>query len=368
MIPVTKPFLPPLSELQPYLEDIWETGVLSNGGRYHVALEEALERLIGDGCKVSLFCNATSALEVAQRALNLRGEIITPAYSFPATTHAIRWVGNEPVFADINPQNMTLDPSEVERLISPKTVGIMPLHCYGNQCAVEEIDSIAQKHGLKVIYDACHSFGVEDEGGSVLRYGDISVVSLHATKVMNTFEGGMLVTKDEALKLKVDQIKNFGFTSEVSVEAEGINGKMSEFNAAVGLVQLRHLNEAVALRKERDELYRQLLSSVDNVDCVPSTGTTKKNYAYFPVLVNESDEKNRDDLYEYLKLNGIHARRYFYPLISQLLPYRGLPSGVDELLPNSVSVSERILCLPLFPDLALRDVEAICKLIRQYFS
>ena len=363
MIRVTKPFLPPLNEVLPLIEQMWDSGILSNNGPLHMQLEAEISAFVGVPY-VSLFCNATTALMTAQQALNVRGEIITTPYSFAATSHAVLWMQNTPVFVDIDAQSMCMDVNRIEDAITSNTAAIMPLHCYGNTCEADAIREIAEKHGLKVIYDACHSFGVEDEGGSVLRYGDISVVSFHATKVFNTFEGGLLVSGNSETKQRVDRLKNFGFVDEVTVTDPGLNGKMSEFNAAVGLVQLRHLPEAINRRKNVDELYRSLLSSVPDIECVDPVGQTIRNYSYFPVLLRASSKIDRDSLYELLLSEGIHGRRYFYPLISDMPMYRRLPSTRADDLPVASDISRRVLCLPLYPDLATADVERICSVIK----
>jgi dTDP-4-amino-4,6-dideoxygalactose transaminase len=346
----------------PLLEEIWETGVLSNNGPMHERLEQEVAEFLRLPY-VSLFCNATTALITAQQALGLNGEIITTPYSFAATSHALLWMQNTPVFVDINPGSMCIDATQIERAITDQTVGIMPLHCYGNMCDTQAIKAIATKHGLKVIYDACHSFGIEDERGSVLRHGDISVVSFHATKVFNTFEGGLLVSSNEATKKKVDRLKNFGFVDEITVTDAGLNGKMSEFNAAVGLVQMRHLPSAISKRKACDTLYRDLLAEIAGVVCVEPVGQTMRNYSYFPVLIDTSCRLSRDDLYELLKSEGVYGRRYFYPLISDFPMYKGYPSANAKNLPVARDISSRVICLPLYPDLPSAEVERICSVI-----
>ena len=360
--PVTKPFLPPLAELMPYLETIWATKVLSNGGQLHASLEQQLTKFLSVE-NLSLFCNATTALMVAQRALDLSGEIITTPYSFAATAHAIRWLGNKAVFVDIDPATLCLNPSLIEEQISDRTVAIMPLHCYGNMCDVDQISTIAAKYDLKVIYDACHSFGVQDGGGSALRHGDISVVSLHATKVFNTFEGGALVTSDAEIKARVERLKNFGFVDEVTVDSVGINGKMSEFNAAVGLLQLKYFNEVNRRRGDIDRLYRERLANVSGLQLLSPAGQVVRNYAYFPILVTAEYPESRDDLYRRLRGHGINGRRYFYPLIPEFPPYKSSGLLASERFPVSFGASRQVICLPLYPDLALDEVERICDVI-----
>ena len=359
---VTKPFLPPLEEVTPFLEEIWRSGVLSNGGQYHQKFENELAEFLGVS-HVSLFCNATLALITAQQALRLTGEIITTPYSFVATSHAINWVGNSPIFVDIDPVSLTLDPERIEEAITPATTAIMPVHCYGNTSDVEAIQSIAHKYGLRIIYDACHSFGVRDDGGSVLRYGDISAVSFHATKVFNTFEGGILVLPNAEVKQRVDSLKNFGFENETAVIELGINGKMSEFNAAVGLVQLRHFEKVILARGERDLLYRERLQDASGISCLTPVRQVERNYCYFPIFVDTEYPLSRDELYERLQQNEIFTRRYFYPLISEFAMYRSSPSARAENLPIAADVSRKVICLPIYPDLPKSELHKICDLI-----
>ena len=367
MITVTKPFLPPLEELTPYLERIWESKILSNNGEFHQELENALAAFLGVG-HLSLFCNATVALMTAQRLLGVQGEVITTPYSFVATSHALEWMGNTPVFSDIEPIGLTIDPDCVERLITPKTTAIMPLHCYGNGCDTEKLQEIADRHGLRLIYDACHSFGVEDEGGSSLRHGDISVVSFHATKVFNTFEGGLLVCGSAEMKAAADRMKNFGFQDEVTVLNSGINGKMSEFNAAVGLLQLKHLSAQIQRRALIDDCYREMLKHTPGVRCLEPVRQAKPNYAYFPILVGSDYPESRDQLYRRLASAGFQARRYFYPLIPEFPMYSGLPSADIGHLPVALETSRSVICLPLYSDLSISDAQRICDVITSVFQ
>lgn len=364
MANVTKPFLPPLKEVLPFLERIWETGILSNSGPFHTELERALENFLGVG-HVSLFCNATVALITAQQALELKGQIITTPYSFVATSHAIRWMGNEPIFVDVEPGSLCLDPDLIEPAITEDTVAIMPLHCYGNTCDTARIAKVAERHELKIIYDACHSFGVSDHQGSVLKYGDISVVSFHATKVFNTFEGGLLITESQEIKDKVDHLKNFGFVDETVVIESGINGKMSEFNAAVGLAQLPHFPDVIEARAKLDTQYRDLLSRVNGIRLLPPVRQSIRNYAYFPIFVDKQYGMTRDELYAKLRANGIFGRRYFYPLIPEFDMYKDLPSADTAALPEAFSASRQVICLPLYPDLSEEQVAVICALIAE---
>lgn len=364
MTNVTKPFLPPLAEIMPSLEAIWESGWLSNGGPFHQALEEELANYL-DVPYVSLFCNATIALITAQQALGIRGEVITTPYSFVATTHALHWMQNTPVFIDCESDALTLDPLKIEAAITERTAAIMPMHCYGNTCDVEAIQTIAQRYRLPVVYDACHSFGVEDEGGSVFRHGDISVVSFHATKVFNTFEGGLLVSRTKEMKQRVDHLKNFGFVDETTVIEPGMNGKMSEFNAMIGVHQLKYMPDIISARAERDQLYRERLNVVEGIHCQPPIRQTVRNYAYFPIFVQDNFPLSRDALYEHLQGHGFYGRRYFYPLISEFPMYCDLSSAGRHLLPTAFGASRRVICLPLYPDLEISTVDAICNLIAE---
>ena len=362
LINVTKPFLPPLAEVLPSLEAIWESGWLSNSGPFHQALEQELAIYL-DVPYVSLFCNATIALITAQQALSIEGEVITTPYSFVATTHALHWMRNTPVFVDIEPDSLSLNPAKIESAITERTAAIMPLHCYGNTCDVAAIDAIAKKHQIPVIYDACHSFGVTDDNGSIFRHGDISVVSFHATKVFNTFEGGLLVSRSADMKRRVDHLKNFGFVDEETVIEPGINGKMSEFNAMVGLHQLKYMPAILEARSERDQLYRKRLAHLEGITCQQPIRQSRRNYAYFPIFVEDSFPLSRDALYEELKQAKIFGRRYFYPLISEFPMYQDLVSANPHDLPVAINASRRVICLPLYPDLELDAVNQVADVI-----
>lgn len=361
---VTRPFLPPLEEFEPLLRQIWQTRILTNGGPFHQELEARLGDHLGVP-QVALFNNATTALIMALRALDLTGEVITTPYSFVATSHALLWSGLTPVFADIDPTTLNLDPARIEAAITPRTSAILPVHCYGQPCDVDAIAAIAARHGLKVIYDAAHAFGVQDRGGSVLNHGDLSVLSFHATKVFNTFEGGAIVCADPAMKDRIDKLKNFGFDDETSVIGVGLNGKMSELNAALGLVQLRHIDTVLARRQAIDEAYRQGLRGIPGIRCLDRLGEGTANYAYFPILVGPDYPVGRDALYDALKRDGIHPRRYFHPLISDHPMYRTLPSARREDLPVAALAADRVLCLPIYPDLDPATVARIVLRIAQ---
>jgi dTDP-4-amino-4,6-dideoxygalactose transaminase len=362
MVYVTQPSLPPLAEFLPYLEEIWSTRKLANNGPFHQQLEHALCEYLGVG-HISLFTNGTIALVTALQALRITGEVITTPYSFAATAHSLLWNGIKPVFVDVHPDTLNLDPARIEAAITPQTTAIMPVHCYGHPCDVDRIEEIADNYGLKVIYDAAHAFAVEWKGHSVLSHGDLSVLSFHATKVFNTFEGGAIISPDAKTKRRIDHLKNFGFVDEVTVVAPGINGKMSEFNAALGLVQLRHIDAALSKRKAIDERYRAGLSTVKGVRCLGDAGETRANYAYFPILIEPEYPLARDHLYDMLKQRGIYARRYFHPLISEFPMYKALPSSSADNLPVARAASAQVLCLPIYPDLDMEIVDRMIGLI-----
>lgn len=359
---VTQPYLPPLDEFLPYLERIWESKILTNDGPMHKQLEKALCDYLGVE-HISLFNNGTIALLTALQAMRITGEVITTPYSFVATAHSLLWNGIKPVFVDIDPHSFNLDPAKIEAAITPQTTAIMPVHCYGHPCDVQAIRAIADNYNLKVIYDAAHAFGVEDAGGSILRHGDLSVMSFHATKVFNTFEGGAIISPDAKTKLHIDHLKNFGFVDEVTVVAAGINGKMSEFNAALGLLQLKHIDQALAQRKAIDSAYRERLKHVRGIHCLQDAGEKSASYSYFPVLVQADYPISRDELYQRFKDHGIHPRRYFYPLISDFPMYRGLPSARRENLPVATVAAQQVLCLPIYPDLEMSVLEEITRFI-----
>lgn len=351
---VTQPYLPPLEEFIPYLEEIWKGKILTNGGRFHQELEKALCDYLGVG-HLALFTNATIGLLTALQALQVTGEVITTPFSFVATSHSLLWNGIKPVFVDIDPSTLNLDPEKIEAAITPQTTAIMPVHCYGHPCDVKKIQEIADKYNLKVIYDAAHAFGVKDAGGSILRHGDLSILSFHATKVFNTFEGGAIICPDAKTKQRIDHLKNFGFVDELTVIAPGINGKMSEFNAALGLLQLQHIETAIAQRRKIELIYRQVLGNVKGISCIKDAGETFANHSYFPILVQSEYPLTRNELYEKFKDQDIYVRRYFYPLISDFPMYRGLNSSKIENLPIATKLAQSILCLPIYPDLSNED-------------
>lgn len=359
---VTQPDLPPLEELIPYLERIWNTRCLTNNGPYHEELEKALCSYLGVE-HLSLFTNGTIALITALQALRISGEVITTPYSFVATSHSLLWNGIQPVFVDIDPVTMNLAPNKIEAAITSRTTAIMPVHCYGYPCDIHKIQEIADTYGLKVIYDAAHTFGVRMNGESLVRHGDLSVLSFHATKVFNTFEGGAIICPDSKTKQRIDYLKNFGFADEVTIMAPGINGKMNEFQAALGLLQLKRVDAAILKRRDLDRLYREALSQVDGITLPHHPLSAEHNYAYFPILIEQDFPQSRDELYTRLRGVGILARRYFYPLISEMPMYRGHPSADEMNLVNAISISRKILCLPLYPAMDASDVHRVVQVL-----
>ena len=361
---VTQPSLPPLEEFLPYLEDIWQSRILTNGGKYHNRLEEELAEFLGVKY-VSLFTNGTLALITALQALRITGEVITTPYSFVATTHALQWNGIKPVFVDIEPEYCNLNPSKIEAAITPKTTAILPVHVYGNPCKTDEIGQIADNYGLKLIYDASHAFNVKLNDTSVLNYGDLSVLSFHATKVFTTFEGGAIISHDEKTKKRIDFLKNFGFADEVTVVGPGINAKMNEFQAALGLLQLKYIDKHITDRKGIAAIYRKGLSNVDGIKLLNEMNNATHNYSYFPIFVDkEKYGIERDELYHKLKESGIYVRRYFYPLISQFPTYRGLETAVPENLPEAEKIANEVLCLPIYADLKINEIENVIEIIK----
>jgi dTDP-4-amino-4,6-dideoxygalactose transaminase len=347
---VTQPHLAPLEEFIPYLRQIWDSKILTNAGPFHQQFEEALCKYLGVR-HLALFTNGTLALLTALQALRVTGEVITTPYSFVATAHSLVWNGIKPVFVDVDPDTLNLDPAKIEAAITPQTTAIMPVHCYGKPCNVDAIQKIADNYNLKVIYDAAHAFGVQTDTGSVLEHGDLAVLSFHATKVFNTFEGGAIICQDAKTKQRIDHLKNFGFVDEVTVVASGINGKMSEINAAFGLLQLQHIDEALARRAQIDVMYRERLRDISGIRCLPKAGEKVANHSYFPILVGPEFPITRDELYQKFRDHDIYARRYFYPLISDFPIYRGLPSARRENLPIAHAAAQQVLCLPIFPAL-----------------
>jgi dTDP-4-amino-4,6-dideoxygalactose transaminase len=359
---VTQPYLPPLAELIPYLESIWERKFLTNNGPFHEQLEAELCQFLGVD-HVTLFANGTLALVAAIQALGIEGEVITTPYSFVATSHALLSNRLTPVFVDIDPQTLNLDPAKIEAAITERTRAILAVHCYGHPCAVDAIQAVADKHNLNVIYDAAHAFGVRDAGGNILRHGDMSVLSFHATKVFNTFEGGAVICRDAKTKQHLDHLKNFGFVDELTVAEFGLNGKMNEFSAALGLLQVRHYDQAHALRRTVDSIYRDLLRGVAGIRCLGRSNETAENFAYFPILLDDEYPVSRDALYARFRAAGIYCRRYFYPLISEHSMYRQLASAAPDGLPVSIDASRRILCLPMHANLTAAQVARVVEVL-----
>ncbi len=358
---VTQPYLPPVEEFAPYLQKIWDNKILTNGGPFHQQLERELCDYLGVR-HISLFANGTLALVTALQALRITGEVITTPYSFVATAHSLLWNGIKPVFVDIDPNTLNLDPSKIEAAITQQTTAIMPVHCYGRPCDVDAIQRIADIYNLKVIYDAAHAFGVKCHCGSVLNHGDLSVLSFHATKVFNTFEGGAIVCQDDKTKRRIDHLKNFGFVDEVTVVAPGINGKMSEINAAFGLLQLRHVDQALERRRAIEQRYRLGLAGLAGISTLNQVANTEGNASYFPIFIGKDYPLSRDELYLKMKQAGIHGRRYFYPLISDMPMYRGLSSAKNN--PVAAQASNSVICLPIYPTLSMADVDFIINTVR----
>lgn len=361
-IPVTQPHLPPLDEFRPYLEDIWERKWVTNNGHYHQRLESELCEYLGVE-HLSLFTNGTLALITALQALRITGEVITTPFSFVATSHALLWNGIQPVFIDIDPVSLNLDAEKIETAITPHTTALLPVHVYGNPCNVDRIENIAKTYGLRVIYDAAHAFNVRINERSVLSYGDISVLSFHGTKVFNTFEGGAIICGDKGTKRRIDNLKNFGFVDETTVIAPGINAKMSEVQAAFGLLQLKHMDLIQERRSAVDARYRAALQGVAGLEMPTPPQHATRNYSYFPILVKPDFPLSRDELFNALRERQIMARRYFYPLISEFPMYRGLPSSNPQNLRVATTVSREVLCLPIYTELSEIDQQHIIETI-----
>ena len=363
LITVTSPLLPNLDDFNEMLQQIWNSKWITNNGNFHKQLEKEL----ADYLKVpyvSLFTNGTLPLITALQALRITGEVITTPYSFVATTHSLWWNGCKPVFVDIDPVTGNIDPNKIEAAITPQTQAIMPVHVYGNPCDTQRIQEIADKYGLKVIYDAAHAFGVEVNGESILNAGDMSTLSFHATKVYNSIEGGALVMQDERTKKRIDYLKNFGFAGEVEVVAPGINSKMDEMRAAYGLLNLKLVDAAIENRHRVAIQYREALRSVEGITFMDDMPGVKHNYSYFPIFVDAGKYgMTRDELYFKMKELNVLGRRYFYPLISEFTTYRGLPSANPVNLPNAHKMADTVICLPMHHELSEDDVERILKLI-----
>ncbi len=363
-INVTKPSLPDIEDLIPYLKQIWDSQILTNNGPLVNELEKSLSQILGIS-NLSLFNNGTIALQCAMKALNLTGEVITTPYSFVATSHAIIWNDLSPIFVDIEKTSLNIDPDKIEAAITPTTSAILGVHTYGMPCEFKAIDQIAKRHNLKVIYDAAHAFGVVDNSNqSVLQFGDVSIVSLHATKIFNTFEGGAVITNNSQLHNRIKKIRNFGFESETSIIDIGTNGKMSELNAAVGLCQIKNISKNYLARAHNNALYNNLLKKNSHIEICAINQNSKSNFSYYPILIK--NQNLRDPLYDYLKKIGINTRRYFYPLISNLSMYNHYASAKN--LPVANQIANQVLCLPMYSDLNDESIIYICKNINEFLA
>lgn len=362
-ITVTSPLLPDLEEFNTLLKEIWNSKWITNNGSFHKQLEKELAEYLKVPY-ISLFTNGTLPLLTALQALRITGEVITTPYSFVATTHSIWWNGCKPVFVDIDPATGNIDPDAIEAAITPRTTAIMPVHVYGTPCDTKRIQEIADKYGLKVIYDAAHAFGVKVNGESILNAGDMSTLSFHATKVYNTLEGGALVMHDAETKKRIDYLKNFGFAGETEVVAPGINSKVDEVRAAYGILNLRQVDAAIEARHQVAVQYREALRPVEGITFMDDMAGVKHNYSYFPIFVDaEKYGMTRDELYERMKTHNVLGRRYFYPLISTFSTYRGLPSASPDNLPNAHKMANSVICLPLHHDLSEEDVNRVLELL-----
>lgn len=363
LITVTSPLLPDLDEFNGLLKEIWESKWITNNGNYHKQLETALAEYLKVPY-VSLFTNGTLPLLTALQALRITGEVITTPYSFVATTHSIWWNGCKPVFVDIDPSTGNINPDRIEAAITPKTTAIMPVHVYGKPCDTKRIQEIADKYGLKVIYDAAHAFGVEVNGESILNAGDMSTLSFHATKVYNTIEGGALMMHDVETKRRIDYLKNFGFADEVTVVAPGINSKMDEMRSAYGLLNLKQVDAAIEARHQVAIKYREALRNVEGITFFDDMPGVRHNYSYFPIFIDaDKYGMTRDELYEKMKADNVLGRRYFYPLISEFSTYRSLPSAAKENLPNAHKMADNVICLPMHHKLSDNDIQYVLELI-----
>lgn len=391
-ITVTSPLLPNLDEFYDLLKQIWDSKWITNNGSFHRLLEAELAEYLKVPY-VSLFTNGTLPLLTALQALRITGEVITTPYSFVATTHSIWWNGCKPIFVDVDPKTGNMDPDKIEAAITPKTTAIMPVHCYGKPCDVRRIKEIADKYGLKVIYDAAHAFAleipkneadykvafdeannvfnssqaakiVEVETESILNWGDMSTLSFHATKVYNTIEGGAMIMHDTETKKRIDYLKNFGFAGETTVVGPGINSKVDEMRAAYGLLNLKQVDAAIEARKKTADTYREALRGIDGLTFYEDMLGVKHNYSYFPMFIDaEKYGMTRDELYFKMKEANVLGRRYFYPLISEFSTYRGLESARRENLPNAHKMADTVICLPMHHELSEVDIERILKLI-----
>lgn len=361
---VTEPNLPPLENFQDYLKEIWDSKWLTNNGKFHQQFEKELADYLGVRY-ISLFTNGTLGLLTALQALRITGEVITTPYTFVATIHALHWNGIKPVFVDIEPEYCNINPEKIESAITNNTTAILPVHVYGNPCDIEKIQQIADTYGLKIIYDAAHAFNVKHKGHSILNHDDLSVLSFHATKVFNTMEGGAIICQDEKIKKRIDYLKNFGFANETTVVAPGINAKMTEFQSALGILQLKEINKMIQARKKVALEYKRKLGNISGILRLKEMPSAEINYSYFPIFIDaEKYGKTRDEIYKLYRDNNIFVRRYFYPLVSSFPMYKNLPSASPNNLPVANQIANQVLCLPIYPNLKSIDIDRIIKIIK----
>ncbi len=362
---VTQPALPPLEEFIKYLKQIWENKIITNNGPFHQRFEKELAEYLGVK-HISLFTNGTLALITALQALHITGEVITTPFSFVATTHSLWWNNIKPIFADIESGSFNLDPEKVEAVITPRTTAIMPVHVYGTPCNVKKFQRIADAYHLKLIYDAAHAFGVKINGQSVLNFGDLSILSFHATKAFNTIEGGAIISPDKKTKKQIDYLKNFGFADEVTVVGPGINAKMNELQAAYGLLQLKYVDKYIVKRRVIAKIYQEKLKNTPGISLLKDIKGIRRTYPYFPILIDTAQYgRTRDEVYTELKKHNIFCRRYFYPLISQFPTYKDLESAQLGKLPIAERVSKQVLCLPIYPDLDTKSLNKVINLLKK---
>ncbi len=361
---VTQPDLPDLEKVIPYLEKIWKNKWLTNAGEFHQELERKIADYLGVPY-VSLFSNGTLALITALQHLKITGEVITTPFTFVATTHSLTWNNITPVFVDIENEFGNIDTAKIEAAITPKTSAILAVHVYGNPVNTKEIERIAKKHNLKVIYDAAHAFGVKQNNKSILNEGDISILSFHATKVFNTFEGGAIICQDKETKKNIDFLKNFGFLDEENIVAAGINGKMNEFQAAIGILQLDEIDDRIKKREIIANKYNKEILEINGISSIKIQENVISNYSYYPVFIDEKVYGiSRDELHLRLKEMNIISRKYFYPLISNINIYKELESSAKSNLPIANNLANKVLCLPIYPNLELNDVDRIINALK----
>lgn len=363
IIYVNRPTLPPLDKYFKYLKEIWDSKWITNNGKFHQKFENDLCKFLKVG-NCSLFVNGTLALIIGLKTLGLKGEVITTPFSFVATTHAIHWNNLKPIFCDIEEKTFNIDPEKIESLITSKTSAILPVHVYGNPCNVEKIKEISDKYGLKVIYDSAHAFNTKIHNNSILNYGDISILSFHATKLFNTIEGGAVITNNKKLKKQIDFFRNFGFSDENTVLVTGLNGKMNELQAAYGLLELKIVNKEIEKRKKIAYSYKKNLNDIKGIKTLEENKDITYSYTYFPILIDENEYgKTRDQLYKILRRHNIYSKRYFYPLISKFKPYNKLSSASSKNLPIAEKISNQVLCLPFYGNIQNKELDKIISII-----